>query len=317
MSKAESDRDSLPRRTRRLLVYYLCLLTWKFVQALPERPAYCLLDFLSVLGYLVISRQRKLVLSNLRIGFPGMSDAERCSIAKRMYRNLGMNVAEFARVGKLRDSGRLDSLFDASGWENLERAHSRGKGVLILTAHLGNWELFGAKFSNAGYKLTVLARRAYYERYENLLEMLRRSAGVEVVDRNNVRGILRRLRAGHLVAILSDQDIRRIEGVYVDFLGKLAYTPTGIVTLALRTGSPILPAFIVRQSDGRHRVYIEPEVELIRTGHKGWDTLINTMRYTDIIEKYVKTHPEQWMWFHRRWRQRPEFGFLKGLGGTW
>ncbi len=313
MSKAKSKRNSISRNARRLLVFYLYVLTWNLLQILPQKIACGLMDFLAMLAYYVVGRQRKLVLSNLHTAFPDISESERRLIARRMYRNLSRNLVEFARFGKLKESGKLDELVEVVGKEHLDEAYSRGKGVLILSAHLGNWELLASCIVEMGHRLTILVRRIDYARYDSFLDFLRSSSGVDTINRDNVREILRRLTQGQAIGMNSDQDVSKLNGVYVDFLGSLAYTPTGIVTLGLRNGSPIVPAFIIRRSDGKHNVFFEPEIKLVKTGNRGWDTLINTSRYTKAIEKYVKAYPEQWMWFHNRWRRRPEFGFIKGL----
>ena len=313
LSKAKSRRDSLPRSARRLLVSCLYSFTFSILRLLPHAAACRLTEFLACLAYLVVGRQRKIVLRNLVTAFPDLSETERRSIARRMYRNLGRNAAEFARFSKLSESGRIDDIVEVVGKEHLDKSYAEGRGVLLLTAHLGNWEFLGGWLVKMGYRLTALARRMSYQRHENVLEGLRKDSGFDSIDRNDTREILRRIRQGHLIAILSDQDIPKLDGVYVNFLGRLAYTPTGIVLLALKTGAPIVPMFIIRQPDGRHRITFRQPLELVRTGERNWDTLLNTIRYTNVIEEMVRAHPEQWMWFHDRWRQQPQYALLKGL----
>jgi len=271
---------------------------------MPEKCAYASLEFLASLAYLIVSKQRKIVLKNLATGLPELDERQRRHIAKQMYRHLARNAVEFARFGKIRDSGKLNIFVEVTGREHLDRIAKMGKGGLAVTAHLGNWELLAAKFVNEGYKVAVLARKASYEKYENLLDRLRQISGVDAVDRDNAREILRRLQQGYFFGILSDHDIPKLDGVFVDFLGKPAYTPTGIVVLAMKTGLPILPMFIIRKKDGRHKITIEPPLEMIVTGSKVQDILVNTRRYTEVIERYVRQYPEQWMWFHNRWKTK-------------
>ena len=292
------------RRIRRFLVYYLCEMILGLLQILPEKCAYASLEFLASLAYLLIGKQRKIVLRNLATGLPEIAENQRKRIAREMYRHLSRNAVEFAKFSNIRNSGRLDEFVEIIGREHFEKIASKGKGGLALTAHLGNWELLAAKFVSEGNKVTVLARKASYEKYESLLDRLRRIAGVDAVDRDNIREILRRLQQGHFLGILSDHDIPKLDGVFVNFLGKPAYTPTGIVTLSMKTGLPILPMFIIRKNDGHHRIIVEPPLEMIVTGNKEQDILFNTRRYTEIIEKYVRQYPEQWMWFHNRWKTK-------------
>jgi KDO2-lipid IV(A) lauroyltransferase len=272
------------------------------------------MEFLACLAYLAVGRQRKMVLRNLATAFPGLSETDRRLIARRMYRNLGRNAAEFVVFGKLSESNKIDDIVEVVGKTHLDKAYAEGRGVLLLTAHLGNWELLGGWLVKMGYRLTALARKVSYRRYEDVLESLRKDSGFESIDRDNTREILRRIKKGHLIAILSDQDIPKLDGVYVSFLGTLAYTPTGIVLLALKTGAPIVPMFIIRQTGGRHRIAFRRPLELVRTGQRSWDILLNTIGYTNVIEEMVRAYPEQWMWFHNRWRKQPEWVFLRGPG---
>lgn len=294
------------RRLRRFLVYYLYEFLFVLLQIMPEKCAYASLEFLASLAYLLVAKQRKIVLKNLATGLPELDEKQRRHIAKQMYRHLARNAVEFARFRKIRDSGRFEELIKFNNREYIEKVASMGKGALVLTAHLGNWELLAAKFVYDEYKVSVLARKASFQKYENLLDRMRRIAGVDAVDRDNIREILRRLQQGHFIGILSDHDIPKLDGVFVNFLGKPAYTPTGIVTLSMKTGVPILPVFIIRQKDSRHIINVEPPMDLVRTGDKKHDLNINTQRYTEIIEKYVRQYPEQWMWFHNRWKTKPD-----------
>lgn len=306
MSKDNFLRNSPMRRLRRLLVYYLYEFLFVLLQIIPEKCAYALIKFLASLAYLLVGKQRKIVLRNLATGLPELDERQRRLIAKQMYRHLARNAVEFARFRKIRDSGRFEELVKFIGREHLEKVVSLGKGALVLTAHLGNWELLAAKFVYDGHKVSVLARKASYEKYESLLDGMRKIAGVDAVDRDNIREILRRLQKGHFIGILSDHDIPKLDGVFVNFLGKPAYTPTGIIKLSMKTGVPVLPVFIVRKRDGCHIINIEPPLDIVQTIDKKNDIIINTQRYTEIIEKYIRKYPDQWMWFHNRWKTKSD-----------
>ena len=316
MSKAERQLSHRIRNARRLLLYHLYVLTWLVLRIMPVRLAQGFMEFIAGLAYLLVPKQRRIVLRNLATGLPEFSIKRRRSIARRMYRNLALNVAEFASLRNLRDSGKFSNLVEVEGEEYLAKLRAEGRGALALTGHIGNWELLAAAIAARGYRLTVFARKMSDEALGGFVNHIRERCGVRTLDRTNTREILRRLGQGHLIGILPDQDIPKLNGVFVEFLGTPAYTPTGLVSISLKTGVPIVPVFIARKTDGTHRVTIHPPLELIRTGRKEWDILRNTMRYTAVIESEVRKHPEQWMWFHNRWRTRPAAGFLQVSAGT-
>jgi KDO2-lipid IV(A) lauroyltransferase len=148
-----------------------------------------------------------------------------------------------------------------------------------------------------------------------MVEQLRMRTGNQAIPKQKAMGqILRLLKAGEIVGILLDQNMAWQEGVFVDFFGEKACTNTGMALLALKTGTPVLPAFNIRQKDGRYRVVIEPEIPLVRTGDKERDVTENTQRFTQIIERYVRNYPDQWLWLHQRWKTRPwQAGRAKSL----
>ena len=187
--------------------------------------------------------------------------------------------------------------------KSVMEAHGR---ALIVTAHLGNWELLTAAHRLIGYPLTIVARPLDSRGLNALASRLREKAGVELVDkRNAVRPVLRALAAGRLVGILLDQNAARHEGVFVPFFGRLASTSKSIAVLALRTGAPVLPIFMWREARGRHRVSIGAAIE-VPSGRGGAETIVEmTRRCTKAIEDAIRERPEQWLWMHARWRTRP------------
>ena len=180
-----------------------------------------------------------------------------------------------------------------------------------MSAHLGNWEILGATCTALGYRISIVGRRMYYYKFEELLHGARRAAGVRVVDRDEPKAMLRTLRNGHFLGIMGDIDAVKVGSVYVEFFGRLALTPTGPVALALRMDVPLVPAFIVRNERGGHTVLIDEPLRLIRTGDMQKDLLVNTMRAAKAIERVIRRYPDQWTWFHRRWQHQPEGEFVK------
>jgi len=300
----------LLRAVRRRSAYYLLIVLRAGVQALPEPLAHALFRFLADLAFMTLGVHRRRALEHLSIAFPEMPAARARLVVKRMLRNLARNAVEFIRF-PLMSKDRILSMVSIENNDIVARLAQDGRGAVAISAHLGNWELFGAAIAAMGYRISVVARRVYYHKFEELLSGTRRAAGVRVVYRDDPKAILRALRDGHFLGILPDMDIVKLDSIYVDFFGRLALTPTGPVALALRTGVPLMAGFIVRNDDGTHRILVEEPLELIRTGNMQKDVLLNTMRAAKIIERVIRKYPDQWMWMHRRWQHQPEWEFVR------
>ena len=190
-------------------------------------------------------------------------------------------------------------------------ALAKGKGCFILTGHFGNWELMSAaitlRFQTDGI---AVARPADFEPAEELLTRLRTHFGTEIIPKKKaMKKLLMGTRKNKSMGILLDQNVDWYEGVFVPFLGELACTNKGLALIAMKTGTPVIPVFSARQPDGRYRVVFENAVELVHTGSKLSDTEANTALFNRIFEKYIYWYPEQWFWFHKRWKTRPSCPF--------
>jgi KDO2-lipid IV(A) lauroyltransferase len=213
-----------------------------------------------------------------------------------------MEVLQFPRL----TSENLGKLVTFEGKENLDNALKRHKGVIILTAHFGNWELLAAGLALSGYEVSFIVRPVRYPRLEALITQNRESMGINCIPRGaSIKHALRCLRRNEILGILSDIDTK-VDGVFVDFFGRPAFTPRGPVSIAMRTGAALVPAFIIRQKDDKHRVVIEKELELKLSGLPEEDVRENVAKYTKSIESYIRKSPEQWIWIHDRWKTRPE-----------
>ena len=250
---------------------------------------------------------------NLALAYPELSDAERARLCVETYASFGRMVAETALLGKL---GREELLAtaDIEGFENLEAARKSwpGGGAIILTAHFGSFELFAAIMGARGVPLSIVHREANNPYLNALIVEWRTANGVQVVHRGAAaRAALRGLREGRCIAMPLDQDTRAREGVYVPFFGRLACTRDGPARLAMRTGAPVVPAFMFRVGDSaRHRIRILPALELLPETPDREATeaalLENVRRMTDVIEAAVREAPTHWIWSHRRWKTQPE-----------
>lgn len=235
-----------------------------------------------------------------------ISDNRRATvIAKRCFENLGKNVVEFLRFPCM-DAAQLQRIVNFEGASHIEAALARGKGAIILTGHFGNWELLAASISAQVAPLTPIVRELRSARLNTLVSSYRAQAGYATIDRDTgLRSALRCLKRNQLLGIVADVDTK-VKGVFVDFFGKPAYTPYSPVAIALKTGAAILPSFIVRQPDGTHRAIIEPPLVLERAAVNEEELVVNTQKFTKIIEGYIRRYPEQWVWMHERWKTCPE-----------
>ena len=192
------------------------------------------------------------------------------------------------------------------GLEHVRSAMTEHGRALLLTAHLGNWELLTVACRLTSYRLSVVQRPLDAPWLDRLATGLRERSHVELIDkRAALRPVLRALAAGGMVGILLDQNAARREGVFVPFFGYPASTSRSVAVLALRTGTPIVPAFIRREDGGRHRVTVGPPLPAPVTGDLEDAVAVLTARCTEAIETAIRRNPEQWLWMHDRWRTRP------------
>lgn len=258
------------------------------------------------LGYRFLKKHRNIALSNLELAFGGtLSNTERERISKAVFRNLAAMFFEFTRIPWMKRPD-VERLVKFSGLENFDRALAKGKGVILVTAHFGNWELLGASLGHMGYKLDIVVRMLDHPVFEEFVSWTRTRSGNSIVyKRRAMRRLLKSLESNSIVAILVDQNVSAVEGFFVDFFGRSACTNKGPAHLAMVSGAAVVPAFIMREGNG-HRVVVLDEMEVINTGAREQDALLNTARFTKAVEEMIRRCPEEWFWVHRRWKTRPE-----------
>lgn len=242
---------------------------------------------------------------NVRMAFPGGEALITTALARGSFTAMGRNAFDALRLVYLSRSGILD-LCRVDGEENLRVPYERGKGVVALTGHIGCWELLAAYFSEKGYRVSVIARELNDRRLNDMLVDMRRRHGIVSIPRgaNAVAGY-RVLRRGGILGMLIDQDID-VDGVFVPFFGVPAHTARGAAVFALRSGAPIVPLGIHLQPDGWHRITVLPALELPPAGPSEQARIDElTGRCSEAIEKLIRIYPQQWVWFHDRWRKRP------------
>jgi len=290
---------------RRYYLYYWgrCLAFIFYLMPLPAGLA--IASLLGRAGYWLVPKYRNLAIENLRLAFPGKSELEIKRIAIKVFENVGKIAVELVNFPKISKSN-IDNIVRMENADILERELKKGKGAIVLTAHFGNWELLALTLRVKGYPGSAVGRKIYFHKYDQYLNSLRRIHDVNVISRDqSIRSVLRVLKAGRIMGVLADQDVDSVDGVFVDFFGRPAYTPVGPVALAMVSGAAIVPTFIVRHGT-RHTMMIDKPIELVDTGNKEADMLTNTKRWSDAVESYIRKYPDQWVWMHRRWKTRPK-----------
>lgn len=308
--EAGEKKQSLPERTLGALLTAGFGLAAGFLRILPADVALELGATVgSVCSVLLLSR-RKTARENLSLALPERSDAERARILRRSFENVGRTFVEFLRFPAL-SKQQLAALVRIEGKEHFDRfrAEQPTRGVLALSAHLGNFEMISAVFNAIDMiPSSLIGRKIKPEAVDEIVCGLRMSQGVATIaNKESVREVMQRVARGEGVGVVLDQNMRRGHGVHVPFFGKPASTTLGLAVLARRTDAPVFPVFMERLGVvGRHRLVISPPLAWDEAGGDKKGALVkNTALYTRVIEDAVRRRPEEWFWFHRRWRTQP------------
>jgi KDO2-lipid IV(A) lauroyltransferase len=291
-----------PLRRRWLYVGFRCL--QGMARRLPLPVAQVIGSAIGYTAYAVSRQNRQLIWSHLRGAFGSrLTDRVRHRIARGVCAHLGKTVVEWFVIDRL-SSSAVRQLVDVQGLRHMEQALARGRGVIGISAHFGNWELLPMMMGAYGFKGGVLARRLRYPEYESFLVEMRRRKGMPTLERGSLKDVARLLHQNQIVGMLPDQDVVSLEGVFVDFFGRPAYTPVGPAALSLMTGAAIVPCFVIRLGR-RFRLVIEEPIPQVRTGDRAHDILAITQAWSRVVESYIRCYPEQWVWMHRRWKTQP------------
>ena len=296
------------KRLKRWLRFQLVRGGLGLLSLLPLPLAQRLGEGLGALGYRVAGRERRRALASLERAFPGLPPREREILARDCFRHLGRMALELACIRKI--DAQLTTFVE---WPEEDRrvfaeAHARGKGVLLITGHLGSWELLARRIVAGGFPESAsIAREASDPRMTALLEAFRASGGLTTLWRGDpgvARAMLRTLRNGHALGLLIDQDTR-VQSVFVPFFGHLAATPRAPADLALRTGAALLVATCARKADGRYRLAVREVPVPAEVEDRDAAALALTATLNRHLEEAIRAHPEQWVWMHERWKTRP------------
>jgi KDO2-lipid IV(A) lauroyltransferase len=272
---------------------------------MPRRACLAVGRGLGLLFFHLDGRHRRIALDNLRTAFGReLTEGRRYAIARASFIHFCRVLADILKVASW-PVPRIEALLETEGAENLEAAARRGRGVLVFTGHFGNWEMLPIPLSRAG-RLFAVTRFLDNRFLERRLAGLRSRLGAHIIYKDRAaRRVLEVLGGGETVIILIDQNVLRVQAVFVDFFGKAAGTTPALAAFHLRTGAPILPAFCYPERKGRYRVRIFPALDFGPRGTRDGDVLKITAACTKIIESQIRQFPEGWLWFHERWKSRP------------
>jgi Kdo2-lipid IVA lauroyltransferase/acyltransferase len=301
-------RSGLKLGVRGRCLFYAMVAVVHVVSLLPDFVLYPLGVLGGLLAFRLDKRHVKIGLRNLEIAFPELPLPARMRILRGSYVNLGRSCAEYVRLGGFFHR-RLLRKVRYEGFELWQGAwrRSAGRGILVLTAHFGNFELLPAAHAMHGYQISLVHHTQSFLPGDALMTFIRERAGVEIIRKHAAaRPVLRALRDGEMVGIPFDQNAKRSEALFVPFFGELAATSSGLARLARMSGALVVPVFIVRDPNHHtHRIVIQDELALQRSADAEADMLENTRRFVAAIERTVRAYPDQFLWTHRRYRTRP------------
>ena len=285
-------------------------LVWSLVKLLglpPRRTARALGAVVGRLALLLTPNLRRTGDLNLRLAFPQKTAPERQQILRRLYRNLGWLLAEFCQMPRYTPEC-AQRFIRYEGLEHYLAARDQGKGVLILTGHLGAWELSSFYHSLMGYPMSIVIRRLDNAMVDDLVNHIRCLHGNQVLHKDDfARGLLASMRRGETVGILMDTNMTPPQGAFVDFFGHLACTGSGMARVAIKTGAQVLPGFLLwEESTQQYVLRFGAPLTLPISDDVEADTLAHTALFTKVIEDYIRKYPDQWLWVHRRWKTRPQ-----------
>jgi Kdo2-lipid IVA lauroyltransferase/acyltransferase len=294
------------RRRKDAVAYHLARFALWLPRTVSLPHALALADRVGDLIFVTLPGMRRLALEHLALAFGDeLSPAERARIARASFRNAARCLVELAKFDEIRP--QFDSYTSVEGWQYWDEIRALDRGAIVVTGHIGNWELLGAYFARKGIPIAAIARRINDSRLNQLLVDFRASNGVHTILRESPmssREIIKILKQRGILALLIDQDIMA-PSVSVPFFGHPARTPAAAAVLAVRRDLPVVPCYAQRRPEGGHRFIITAPIYPPQSGDRRLDVLALTRRFNEALEEPVRRNPAEWVWWHRRWRRGP------------
>jgi KDO2-lipid IV(A) lauroyltransferase len=291
---------------RENLEFWLVLAVARTLGWMPRGLARLFAGLLAWGVYRSFGRLRRVGERNLEMALPELSAQGRERILSGVFRHLGWQLVEFCRMTRYTPQNTRNWI-RTEGLDHFLAAQARGKGVLIVTGHLGAWELSSFYHSLMGHPMGMVIRRLDNRRLDDFVNSIRCLHGNRVLHKDDfARGLLTAMRSGQTVGILMDTNMTPPQGVFVEFLGRPACTASGLARVALKTGAAVLPGFMLWEpAERRYVLHFGPELTFDRTSDPEANIVAATQQCTQAIESWIRRYPDQWLWIHRRWKTRP------------
>ena len=307
MNESTEKEPAPPKASvRETLEFAVVWVLVRLLGVLPRGMARALGAGIGRVAYGGLGRLRSVGMRNLQLAFPDRSEVKQERTLREVYRNLGCLLAEFCLMPGY-TAKEASEFIRYEGLENYLRARDKGKGVLVLTGHLGAWELSSFYHSLMGYPMGMVIRRLDNPLVDRFVNDIRCLHGNRVIHKDDfARGLIASMRAGETVGILMDTNMTPPQGVFVPFFEVEACTASGMARVAAKTGATVVPGFLLwEKTEKKYVLRFGEELPVVTTGDAEQDALTNTAAFTAVIESYIRQYPEQWLWMHRRWKTRP------------
>jgi lauroyl/myristoyl acyltransferase len=283
-----------------MIFYFIYKIGQVIVMALPLKAAYRVAIFLSDVHYLFAYKDRRSVMANLKAIFPDKDDKELKKLRLAMFRNFAKYLVDFLRFEKL-SKENLDDYMHIEGVNHIEQALKKGKGAIILSAHIGNWEMGGVGMALAGYSIGAVALPHRHKAVDDFFNSQREGKGIKVIPVGKaVRECLTLLKENKVLALLGDRGFGE-KGMVVDFFGKPTALPKGPAAISLKSGAALVPGFVYRNKDDSCTLKFEKAIEFNPSGKKDPDIKALIVKYKSVIEECIRKYPDQWFMFPMFW----------------
>ena len=304
-----AGKRSRSKRFRDWMIYILSRGLFAAGRIIPAKFGAMKGSLLGSLAFRFSKRERRKAVKNIRMAFgESISEKESRVVARESFRHFGKVLFEVLKIRNL-NRKTIEKKFVFEGLDVVTEAIKSKRGIVVATGHIGNWELMGAAAAQLGVPVNVIARQINDNRLNDLVIKLRADAGVKTIVRESAESakmMLRSLKRGEMLALLIDQDLKT-EGVFVPFFGRDAWTPVGAAALAYRSGAVFAAASVHRLEDGKHLVRVKA-IDIDDELERDHAIIDATGRATKQLEQWIREKPEQWAWFHDRWKTRPDEG---------
>jgi KDO2-lipid IV(A) lauroyltransferase len=297
----------LKKKIKRDAVYGLTRSMFWLLNVIPRSMAVFIGAVVGLSAWQLLLREKHRVLRHLETVFGDkMTPAQRYQTGRSFFINSGKNLADVIRFRK-HYTAELKNLVEIDGLEYFDAAYRRGKGLIGVTGHIGNFELMAVHMANLGYDIAVIGRQMYDKRLDELLVGNRQALGLtNIATTDSPRVLLRWLKEGKAVGVLMDNDSSRVRGMHIPAFGRLSNTPVGQTIMALRTGAALVPLACLRTAHNRYKIIIRPEITPVTGLSEKECVYQTTLKCTKVLEEIIIAFPDQWAWNHNRWRTPPQ-----------